>query len=204
MIDERPDISGLSVVSGLLSGHGRVLSTMGLAWIALAWGLAEGTFFFIVPDVFLSFNALKDWRQATRACFWVLGGALIGGAIMFAWGASNPVSAEKFLEHVPAISHELLQEVNGQVKEDGVLATFAGPVSGRPYKVYGVYAGATGLSFPMFLLISMPARLIRFLLVTWITAAVANTFLKKMNPRHKKFLLSSFWIAFYSWYFTVM
>ncbi len=177
---------------------------MGLKLTALTWGLAEATVFFIVPDVLLTFVSLKHRRKATRLCFWALGGALAGGVIMFTWGARQKDSAEHFLEHVPAISQQLIEEVNHEVETRGAMATFAGPLTGKPYKVYAVQAGADGMNLPMFLLISMPARLIRFLLVTWVTAVVANTFLKKMNPRHKKFLLSSFWIAFYSWYFTVM
>jgi membrane protein YqaA with SNARE-associated domain len=177
---------------------------MGLKLTALIWGFAEGTFFFIAPDVLLTFIAPKDHRQATRACLWALGGALAGGALMFAWGSSERESAEHFLEHIPAISHELLQEVDRQVQAGGAMATFAGPVAGRPYKVYAVYAGASDVSFPMFLLISIPARLLRFLLAVWVTAAIFNSLLKKMQPRHKIFVLSSAWIVFYCWFFSVM
>ncbi len=52
---------------------------MGVKLTSLIWGFAEATFFFIVPDVLLTLIALKNWRLATRACLWSLGGALIGG-----------------------------------------------------------------------------------------------------------------------------
>ena len=182
-------------------------------WPALAWGFAEATFFFIVPDVFLTYIALKDWRQATRACFWALGGALVGGAVMYAWGALDMDSAEDFLETVPAVNYDMLKLIESQVESDGSQASLSGRVTG-PYKIYGAYAGAAGVNLFTFLLISIPARLLVFLLTTWFFAAVFNFHfvyrsfdfqspLKKLSPRGRMILLSVLWIAFYSWYFTV-
>ena len=51
-----------------------------VAPLALAWGLAEATFFFIVPDVLLSRLVLSDWRLCARACLWAVAGALVGAA----------------------------------------------------------------------------------------------------------------------------
>ena len=59
--------------------------------------------------------------------------------------------------------------LDAEIDDDGVKATFFGPITGRPYKIYAVYAGAKGISFPSFLLVSIPARLLRFILLTWIT-----------------------------------
>src|SRR5699024_4595805 len=54
------------------------------AWAA-AWGLAEGTFFFIVPDVWLSWVALQKPRTARKAALSALAGAMAGGAFVHAW-----------------------------------------------------------------------------------------------------------------------
>ena len=40
------------------------------------WGFAEATLFFIVPDVLLSYVALKNLRAALLTCFIATGGAL--------------------------------------------------------------------------------------------------------------------------------
>ncbi|MCP4848379.1 MAG: hypothetical protein GY899_10585 [Verrucomicrobiaceae bacterium] len=177
---------------------------MGLKLTALIWGLAEATFFFIVPDVLLTFVSLKHRRQATRLCFWALGGALAGGVIMFAWGAMHKDSAVHFLEQVPAINRPLIQEVGHQVETRGAMATLAGPLAGKPYKVYAVQAGAGDVSLPMFVLISIPARLLRFLLATWAGSAIFNGIFRTMEPSKKILLLFCAWIAFYSWFFSVM
>src|SRR5258706_1708194 len=53
---------------------------------SFVWGLAESSFFFFVPDVGLTFLALRNYRAALRATLAALAGALIGGALMYAWG----------------------------------------------------------------------------------------------------------------------
>jgi len=123
---------------------------------------------------------------------------------MFCWGNYNLKGAEGFLTEIPAIDKQLLQKVEGQIENDGVKATFYGPITGRPYKIYSVYAGAKGISFPSFLLVSIPARLLRFILLTWITWWVASKLLAKLQVRSRTLILSGIWIAFYGWYFSVM
>jgi len=164
----------------------------------------EASVFFIVPDILLTYLALKDPRRATKACLWALVGALVGGTAMFCWGNYNLKGAEGFLTEIPAIDKQLLKKVEGQIENDGVKATFYGPITGRPYKIYSVYAGAKGISFPSFLLVSIPARLLRFILLTWITWWVASKLLAKLQVRSRTLILSGIWIAFYGWYFSVM
>ena len=48
---------------------------MRLKYLLAIWGLAEATVFFIVPDVILSFVALKEGKRATKLCLWTLAGA---------------------------------------------------------------------------------------------------------------------------------
>lgn len=52
------------------------------AWWAFAWGLAEATFFFIVPDVFTTRLALQDFKRALISCIFTLAGALLGGVTL--------------------------------------------------------------------------------------------------------------------------
>jgi membrane protein YqaA with SNARE-associated domain len=57
---------------------------MGINLVALIWGFAEASLFFIVPDVWLSFAGREKLSKGIRACVFALAGALIGGAVMYA------------------------------------------------------------------------------------------------------------------------
>lgn len=51
------------------------LSQSSVALIATLWGFVEATFFFVMPDVYLSWLALDRPRLALLACFCVLTGS---------------------------------------------------------------------------------------------------------------------------------
>src|SRR6185436_11985528 len=76
--------------------------------LAFLWGLGEATFFFIVPDVLLTLIACRALRPAMKTTVATLIGALAGGALMYTMGALEPATARGFLEHIPAISPDLI------------------------------------------------------------------------------------------------
>jgi hypothetical protein len=80
-----------------------------MIWLAAIWGFAEATFFFLVPDVILTWIALRHgWRQAGWASLAACSGALIGGGLMYHWGAVDAQQAYAFLDAIPAISQPIL------------------------------------------------------------------------------------------------
>src|SRR5436190_22841966 len=94
--------------------------------LALAWGLAEATFFFIVPDVLLTLIACRAVKPALKATVAALAGALAGGTIMYIFGARDAEAARTFLDHVPAIKPALIITVAGQISESGLVAVLIG------------------------------------------------------------------------------
>ena len=180
-------------------------------WIAAAWGLAEGTLFFIVPDVFLSWLALERPRRACVASLFATLGALCGGALMFAWGAAQPEAAREVLVALPGIRPELLDSVRSSLAEHGPLALFGGPLRGVPYKLYaaewgglGGNGGNFGGGLAGFLLMSVPARALRFLLVVGLASLVRRRLLARCSLKACRALHVALWLAFYAWYFQVM
>jgi len=173
---------------------------LGVNLAAGVWGFAEATLFFVVPDVLLSWIALHQPRRAWVACGWAVGGALVGGTLMYAWGASDVDSALAALEHVPAVSPAMCDAVGEQIHTQGIVALFLGPITGTPYKVYAVQAGAGHISLVLFLLASVPARLIRFASVTGLTILTL-----RLSPRTPVFVRRIIhivlWAMFYGWYF---
>ncbi|MFL6212688.1 MAG: hypothetical protein ACJ74J_02220 [Blastocatellia bacterium] len=122
----------------------RLATSRAMLLTAFLWGLSEATFFFIVPDVLLTWAATRSLRSAIQASLAALVGALIGGAVMVAFAAASPDTTHAFLLHIPGINAHLLARVSGQVDELHLLAVLFGPLKGIPYKIYAVEWGTRG------------------------------------------------------------
>lgn len=150
-------------------------------WLLLAfiWGIAEATVFFVVPDVLITALALRSRRTALLACVAAVTGALLGGAITYAWGRHDPLGARQVFDHLPAIGPAMMDGVARDLRQMGALSILAGPIVGVPYKLFAAQAAAAGFSLPIFLLISIPARGMRFVLLALLTHAAAG----RLRPR---------------------
>ena len=172
--------------------------------LASLWGFAEATLFFIVPDVYLSWLALRSPKSGLIACLFALLGALIGGAAMWMWGHFDPDAARAIFESLPAISGATIASVRQQLADSGIAALFLGPLGGIPYKIYAVEAAALGYGLVIFLAVSLPARLARFALVTIVAGSVSRTLRRRVSLRTVQSIHVAFWAVFYVWFFTVM
>jgi membrane protein YqaA with SNARE-associated domain len=142
-------------------------------WFAAAaiWGFAEATFFFIVPDVLLTASVFVfGIALALRLSLAAAAGAVVGGLIMFSWGASDIGAARAFVGTVPLIGDDLLMRVNDEIAGAWGPDLAVGAVTGAPYKIYAAEAGAAGLNPAVFALVSFLARLARFALAVALTA----------------------------------
>lgn len=177
---------------------------MGVILLAAAlWGVAEATVFFIVPDVYLTAVALRDRRAALRACAAALVGALAGGCLMYQWGAGEPAAARALVERVPAISTGMVDRVEQEIADRGTLALFIGPLRGTPYKIYAVAAGQRGTGLLLFLAVSVPARLLRFVVLTLAVAWLSGR-APGWSLRAKRTLHAVLWTVFYAGYLVLM
>lgn len=165
------------------------------------WGFAEATLFFIVPDVLLSAVALTSVRRALLLSVWVLGGALIGGALMWALGRGDLASGEALLAQLPAIDAAMVADVGQQLESSGLPALFAGPVTGTPYKIYALQSGGLGIGLVEFLIVSIPARMLRFVVVILAVAGISKLLERSLDLRRRQVVLALSWTAFYAWYF---
>ena len=172
--------------------------------LAALWGLAEATLFFIVPDVFLSWIALRSFKRAMWACLWALLGALIGGAFIWYMGLVNADALRAVFTSIPAINEGMMNNVRDQLQNSGLVALFIGPLVGTPYKLYALEAAQLGYGLFIFLLISIPARLMRFIIVTIVSAAASRALNRLVSIRTLQVMLVCVWVAFYSWYYHVM
>lgn len=174
--------------------------------IPFVWGLAEAIFFFIVPDVWLTWLVFTsgDVQKLKRPVIWALTGALLGGILMYNAGRVLPYERiTGCLAHVPGISPPLISTVAQQMDHDGIWSVFEGVIKAIPYKIYAVQWGAHGGNMWVWVLASAAARGGRFIL-SILLARIIDASCQKMIKKwasFKKYFFFIFWISFYSLYF---
>jgi len=179
---------------------------MGLIWIlgAAAWGVAEATVFFIVPDVLLTLAVFRfGLRCALRLSVIAAASASLAGIAMWFWGHGDAASARHAMLLVPAIGPHLLARAAQEMKSGWPLHLVLGAVTGVPYKLYAIEAGANGINPVLFAAMSFPARFTRFVL-TAAVAAVGRAFANWIELPHWGYPgWALVWIAVYAFYFSM-
>lgn len=170
--------------------------------LAFLWGFAEGTLFFILPDVPLSLLALFRPRRALLHMVAIIAGAVLAGAVMFTWSARSPDAAAAVMR-VPAVSPAMFTNAERDLERYGVWGTSLGPVRGIPYKIYAVEAPRHSPLWA-FLVVTIPARLWR-LAAVWLGFAGAGMLLRKLGRASLAPILHAlFWIVTYAIYWTTV
>lgn len=172
--------------------------------IAAAWGFAEATLFFLVPDVVLSAIAIADWKLALWSCVAATAGAMAGGILMHRAGRHDKGRLRAIFLRVPGIGPSMLDRVAQQVAARGFLAVLLGPLYGTPYKLYAAEAGRRNMSLAGLMLMTVPARMLRFLAVTLLAAWLAHGVVPGLETATKYGAWAAAWTVFYAWYFRAM
>jgi membrane protein YqaA with SNARE-associated domain len=146
-------------------------------FVALLWGFAEGTVFFVIPDVFLSYVAVLNWRATWKHILAAIAGALLAGALLFHWSRAEPEVARSVISRVPFVTPTMIAKVDEGFRTHGLWAIFLGSISGIPYKIYAVEAPRF-VPGAEFLLATPPARFGRFFL-SWCVFGAAAAWLRK-------------------------
>lgn len=175
------------------------------AVIAAAWGFAEATFFFIVPDVFTSRVVLQSPKRGLATCAWAVAGALVGGTLLFVLTryAFGPQLSAGFAL-LPGIHPGVEAKAAALLAQHGLGALFVGAASGIPYKLFVVELAQGGVPFVTFALLSVAARLARFGAVTGLAGLLGATVFRKCSARTKLAVHAVGWTLFYAAYFWAM
>ena len=144
-------------------GIERVSRPDGPKWL-FGLSVAEATFFPIPPDVLMIPMILADRRRAWRIAGITTLGSIAGAIIGYLLGA--------FLYQEVALPilefyglQDQFDELAERFKENGILIVLIVGLTPIPFKLVTITAGAVGLSFPLFLLLCLPARAPRFFVV---------------------------------------
>lgn len=172
---------------------------------AALWGFAEATLFFVVPDVLLTFMAMRHgWRRAILLSLAAAAGAAAGGVLMYRWGAADAAAARAVADRLPAISPGMIEGVRQSLAADGLRAMVEGAFRGIPYKLYAIEAGAAKIDMRDFLAFTFAGRLARFVTVATITTLVLRALGRWLSRRAAETLLAAIWIVFYAAYWAAM
>lgn len=159
--------------------------------IAFVWGFAEATAFFIVPDVYLGFAALFNWRRGLSAMIAAVIGAMVGGSVMYGLATRDLSAVNLFLTQVPLINAEMVADIANKMQAAGLVTMINGPLRGVPYKIYAVQAGGQSLPYLSFLFMTILARLERLLPVTLLAGGFGQWF-KKSIEKHTALVVMSY------------
>ena len=170
------------------------------------WGFAEGLFFFIVPDVYISFATLFSLRAGALAWVFSIAGSAVAIIVIYLLTAMLGLDYVSFLDWIPGISGALIQRVGQQLAAEGLPYTPLLIMAGVPLKLYAAQALALELSLGSVLLWTVFARIVRIAPTFVVVAAMRLLFGRRIDHRPRAWcaLLGIFWVVFYVFYFVHM
>ena len=173
--------------------------------LAFLWGLAEGTLFFVVPDVLLSLVAMLEPRRCWKHIAAATSGSLLAAALVYGYAQQNSRRAAEAVERMPFVNSKMFSKVEASYRAHGIGAVFLAPYSGIPYKVYAVEAPPVARELP-FLAATIPARAGRFVLVCLVFGLPAAWFRRVWNWSRRSLVAihAMVWAVFYAFYWSAI
>lgn len=170
------------------------------------WGLAEGTFFFIVPDVYVSFAALFALKAGAIAWLFSIAGSVTAVLVIYLLMAILRVDYLAFLQTIPGISDSLIARVGASLAAHGLPYTPFLASGGVPLKLYAASAFSLGLSLGAVLVWTVFARIVRIAPTFAVATAIRLLFGRRIDesPRVWLAFFVLFWVTFYLFYFVRM
>lgn len=165
---------------------------------AAAWGYAEATTFYVVPDVLIGWAAIRSLRLGVASAFAATAGAVVGGTVVYR-------DAERYRAAstaIPGIGRGMIRDATGRFERDRWAAVVRAPLDGIPYKIYAAEASLRGRPLRELVLMTPFARAWRFV-VTAVGAALAGAVLSPVRRRVGLSLLVYLvvWATTYAIYF---
>jgi hypothetical protein len=170
-----------------------------------AWGFAEGLFFLIVPDVYVSFAALYGLRAGAVAWAASIAGSLAAVCVIYLLAGILALDYLSFLEQIPGISAGMLEAVDRTLRA-GLPYDLWLITGGIPLKVYAGVALSQGTGLAALLIWTVFARAVRIAPTYALVATVRLGFRRSIDARPRFWfgLLVVVWVAFYIFYFVAM
>lgn len=175
--------------------------------VGFLWGLFEGTWFFVIPDIALSYFALRGWKQALVSTVATILGAMLAAILLF-WAFSIfPATQSKIIQlwqSLPGFYPKMLEVAATHLHSENAKGLILGPNSGIPYRFYILEAYKQGISLFDLLSWTPIARIERIaiapIVVLILKFLLKKKFTEKTVNRSLGVFIFIYWIAIYVWY----
>lgn len=170
------------------------------------WGFAEGVFFFIVPDVYVTFATLFSLRAGAMAWVTSIAGSLAGVSAIYLLQVVGGIDYLRLLPAIPGISGALIDRVRTTLAAGGLPYTPFLVLGGVPLKVYAGAALSLSMPIGLVLLWTVFARIVRMAPTFVLAAGARLVFRRAVDGRAAAWsvALGAVWVTFYVYYFMRM
>ena len=149
----------------------------------------ESSFFPIPPDIMIAPMAIANKKDFLKIFFIATIFSVLGGIFGYVIGAyfyDFAISIVEFYnyEKKVLILKDSLTQGDGFYTWLGIL--FLAGFTPLPYKVFTIVSGIIGFNFPIFILISLISRGLRFFIVSYLSSKFGDVFTNYMNQYGQK------------------
>lgn len=149
-------------------------------WVVFAWGVAEAVVWPIVPDVAVAALAAAAPRRAPALALWATAGSVLGGIAAYTLDAAGP--GAQLLAHAPLVTERMVDQAHAWLVADGARGLALQPMSGIPFKVFGLQAAGADVGLLPFAAHAAVARGVRLAAVAALFA-LGGLALRRALPR---------------------
>lgn len=135
--------------------------------LVVVWAAAEALVWFVIPEFLLILLIFMKVQRKRELVMYDIIGTIIGTIIAISLHLQPALLVE-----LPYVYERMIGLVQGWYEQWGMLGIFFQPFSGVPYKVFNAVAGDFHFFIPVFLVLAVIARMIRYVIVYEITKAI--------------------------------
>jgi len=147
------------------------------------WSFAEAVVWPIIPDFLLLPMVIGRPRGAARLLAACIVGSGIGATILYGAASARPAEALRILPHLPLVFQEDIASVEQRLQRDGPLAYLWQPISGIPFKVWGIVGAANGVPTEIALPTVILARSARMAILALVGILISRGFAPFIRDR---------------------
>lgn len=166
-----------------------------LTYLSLfVWALAEGAFFFVLPDVLLAPLAVKqpkNWFKLVVVC---IAGTLTGSLVPFFLAKLNPEAGYYLLHNIAFVSQVKVDRVASTLNDLGYMSFLLQPFSLIPLKAFVFSASLANYAPAAIFLLIILGRALRNCLVAFAASRIGRRYKEQLITRSKQYLVA--WIIF--------